>query len=635
MAEEDAQSGRARGDASAALLAAALGKVSDNPRVDALIERQIALADLQIADLEREDQVRHWSLRVHHVSDVLKLGFELAAALVVTAIAAIIGGAMWTAAHDNGLVIEAFNVPADMAANGLSGEVVATKVQDRLAWMLAHTDSIREANSFRNNWGDDIKVQIPDTGVSIGELYRYLAAWLGHQTHITGEVWRAGGKVSLSIRTGGDPARTLTAPESRFDDLIAKGAEAVYAKTQPYRWAVFLDTESRSTEAIAAVRDLALSGPLEERPWGYTFWGLLTVSHGNDIWGNLEKQRTANRLAPDLPNVAYNLAAAEEAVNHDEAALHAMQRAHVLYQAPAARQLASYAVAIQILMSAQESDELLGDYVDSQAQMRAVAALPDYADVHSLVPFVISENLARMHDVSGSERAEQGRKDEEALVSFFDAGSDNPEFRPPGIARAFVRGDWAAARAGLLALKNSPQMRVPAAAVLGPWLSLQLAYADAGLGDLAAAHTLTDSLPVDCYDCLRVRGQIAAFEHRWDVANDLFAKAVNAAPSIPFAHLEWGQMLMAKGDLEGAIAKFEHAHQKSPHFADPLEMWGEALIAKNRSDLALAKFEEANKYAPNWRRLHQKWGEALMWSGNKDEAKKQFTLARNLAANKS
>ena len=89
-------------------------------------------------------------------------------------------------------------------------------------------------------------------------------------------------------------------------------------------------------------------------------------------------------------------------------------------------------------------------------------------------------------------------------------------------------------------------------------------------------------------------------------------------------------MLLEKGDLNGAIAKFESAHAKGPHFADPLEMWGEALIAKNRSDLALAKFEEANKYAPKWGRLHLKWGEALWWTGSKAEARKQFAIAGTL-----
>jgi len=89
-------------------------------------------------------------------------------------------------------------------------------------------------------------------------------------------------------------------------------------------------------------------------------------------------------------------------------------------------------------------------------------------------------------------------------------------------------------------------------------------------------------------------------------------------------------MLMAKGDRDGAIAKFTLANKKGPHFADPLEMWGEALIVKNRSDLALAKFAEAAKYAPNWGRLHLKWGEALIWSGDKSGAAQQFAQAAHL-----
>ncbi len=95
-------------------------------------------------------------------------------------------------------------------------------------------------------------------------------------------------------------------------------------------------------------------------------------------------------------------------------------------------------------------------------------------------------------------------------------------------------------------------------------------------------------------------------------------------------YFEWGRVLLARGDYDGAIAKLELANQKGPHFADPLEMWGEALIAKNRSDLALAKFEEANKYAPNWGRLHLKWGEALSYTGDHAGAEKQFLIAAAL-----
>src|SRR5665213_1748111 len=75
-------------------------------RQSEVAERQKRLLDLQIADLEREDKVRHQSLRIHHIGDLLKLGFELAAALVVFAIVVAIGAAVWNAAHDDGLVIE-------------------------------------------------------------------------------------------------------------------------------------------------------------------------------------------------------------------------------------------------------------------------------------------------------------------------------------------------------------------------------------------------------------------------------------------------------------------------------------------------------------------------------------------------
>jgi tetratricopeptide (TPR) repeat protein len=156
------------------------------------------------------------------------------------------------------------------------------------------------------------------------------------------------------------------------------------------------------------------------------------------------------------------------------------------------------------------------------------------------------------------------------------------------------------------------------------------ALTEANLGDRNGAHALIDKTPLDCDMCIRFRGRIDALERNWGGARYWFERAAAQAPSLPFAYTDWGAMLLAKGDYDGAIVKFKTANLKGPHFADPLEMWGEALIAKNRSDLALAKFAEAEKYAPNWGRLHLKWGEALLWSGNKAEAKKQFATAAAL-----
>jgi tetratricopeptide (TPR) repeat protein len=168
--------------------------------------------------------------------------------------------------------------------------------------------------------------------------------------------------------------------------------------------------------------------------------------------------------------------------------------------------------------------------------------------------------------------------------------------------------------------------RHQAAQLLWPYF----AWALANTGRSADAEALIGKTPLDCDICLRVRGKIASSTRDWRSAEHWFEIVSRRTPSIPFADSEWGAMLLAKGDFDGAIAKFKIANEKGPHFADPLEMWGEALIAKNRSDLALAKFAEAAKYAPNWGRLHLKWGEALLWGGNRSSAKKQFDIAARL-----
>jgi tetratricopeptide (TPR) repeat protein len=197
--------------------------------------------------------------------------------------------------------------------------------------------------------------------------------------------------------------------------------------------------------------------------------------------------------------------------------------------------------------------------------------------------------------------------------------------------RAIALDRWQAARDALIAIEGYPNLRqtgnwalLPVAT--RPWL----AYADARLGNFSDANAIIAKTPGDCYLCERMRGNIDAARKKWDAAAWWFDDAVRQAPSIPFAYADWGAMLLAKGDYDGAIAKFRLANLKGPHFADPLEMWGETLIAKNRSDLALAKFEEANKYAPNWGRLHLKWGEALLWSGDRIGAQKQFAIASGL-----
>jgi hypothetical protein len=104
-----------------------------------------------------------------------------------------------------------------MVRDGLSGEVVATRFMDRLQALQTATASERPADSYQYNWGSDIKVEIPETGLSLGEFRNLLRDRFGHSTHISGEVIRTPTGIAVTARFGDAPPATLTGPQSQFD----------------------------------------------------------------------------------------------------------------------------------------------------------------------------------------------------------------------------------------------------------------------------------------------------------------------------------------------------------------------------------------------------------------------------------
>jgi tetratricopeptide (TPR) repeat protein len=149
-------------------------------------------------------------------------------------------------------------------------------------------------------------------------------------------------------------------------------------------------------------------------------------------------------------------------------------------------------------------------------------------------------------------------------------------------------------------------------------------------GDFIGADAMIANTPLDCYDCLRMRGRISAAEKNWLPAEHWFDLATHAGPSLPFAWTDWGRMRLAAGDVAGAIEALQIAHQKGPRFADPLELWGEALLAGRDYAGAAGKFAEAARYAPVWGHDRLLWGEALMLSGRYREARVQYEAADGL-----
>jgi len=404
---------------------------------------------------------------------------------------------------------------------------------------------------------------------------------------------------------------------------MQQAAESVYRATQPYRYAVYLTNANRAKEAEAAYRALIAEGSPTDRAWATIGIENIYANRG-DIGRAVRMANSALALKPDFIMVYVNVASLEAQLQHDEAALAAYRKVVALAEGPRDPELGELPWKIGRLSG---NAALAGDVGDYQAQLdydRQIEALPNFSG--------LVEN-ARQNDVVAYAFLHDGGGAREAYADLPPSSDPQVVFGREG-SRSFadvLLGRWQTL------LEKRPMFET-ALAKLGAvgkiaaerqfWPVVADALAESG--DLAGAHKLVDRTPTDCILCLRVRGHLDALGKNWGGADYWLARAAQAAPSPPFVWTDWGRMLMAKGDYDGAIAKSALAHEKGPHFADALELWGEALVAKNRSDLALAKFEEAAKYAPNWGRLRLKWGEALWWSGDKDSAQKQFAVAATL-----
>ena len=546
---------------------------------------------------------------------------RIATAAIGITIAAGLGYMIWDAANSNDLVIDAFAVPPDLAARGLSGPVVAAKLSDKIAAMQAQTVSQRAPKSYANGISDGLKLDIPETGVSLAELDRFLRAKLGHDLHIGGEIVETAKGIALTARVGTDGSPTVTGAEADMDAMLQRLAEQVYRTTQPYRYTVWLEIQRRYAEAMAILKPLAASGAAGERAWAYDNWAVNTMLRESERAGLALLRRG---LALDLDHylLAANIAGSENRLGRAEESLRDFQAALALvaahgrdYMLPGRIAGIEHAFRSNIF---RHQGALLEALEQNHLGMEAGAAGAGN----------LSQGISVRADILAAALHEPAAARATLAESPPFIGGNNLPADVPSLTIALAAQDWPAV---LAAEKDFASM----AALFPGFAEDKATMADppvalAHLGQFAAAEARLKDMPADCYPCLRARAQVATLQKQDARADWWFARATAIGPSLPFAETEWGQALLERGDAAGAIAKFTIANQKGPHFADPLEGWGEALMAKNQSHLALAKFAEANKYAPNWGRLHLKWGEALVYAGKKDEAKKHFARAVTL-----
>jgi hypothetical protein len=598
-------------------------------KADAFLDDQRNLAAAQLHHLSVQTKHLHLDMWEKWLGVLLRMatlvvGVGLAAGLTI---------ALWEASRAEGTVVDAFSVPPQLAQAGVTGDVVASDLTGMIGAIRNEiaSNSASNAQQVRQDQVDDIKVDIPETGVSLGQAWRYLRLWLGHERHLTGNLRLAvDGRATLTVMSDGAWIASVSAATTDLDKLEQQAAEQVFAKIDPHNMVIYFRATGRFSESLAAAeRDADLAVSPKERADAHSLWAAQIRSATGDIRQASAHARIAAAIYPQSAANQWELMSEALLLGHDEEALHRAQLLPGFKQEEQAKSLQGRGFARFLGEGAFERDFLQGGFAQAAAKDECQSCS------RTLRSLGHAENAARAHDMAAS-RAWV----EEALTSRPQVSSDWRSVLGADIAKVqyywnATADDWPAA----VASARAYQANIRANPALSPGIKALLlrvraqpllATALAKSGDTAGAEAAIEATPQDCYDCIRTRGVIAAAAGRWSSADTWFARAVHDAPSIPFAYADWGQSLLARGQPDAAIEKFKQSNQKGPHYADPLEEWGEALMAKNQSHLALAKFAEAEKYAPNWGRLHLKWGEALTYAGRKDEAHAQFARAASL-----
>jgi tetratricopeptide (TPR) repeat protein len=501
-----------------------------------------------------------------------------------------------SAIEAHGVVIEAFEVPPDLAQRGVTGEVIAKKVLDQLADMAAETSvmSARPANSYSSSWGNDLKVAIPETGVSFGELSRYLHQALGHESHISGEVYETPTGITVTARAGEEPAKSFNGRIEDIDQLVRKAAESIYEQTQPFRFGNYLNFGGRRDEALPILKRLSHGPNPVDRAWALQAMGSNALNIDNDLAQMATEERAALATLPGLLRAMESLVWAELRLGHDAAAV--ALASQCVSASPESK--ATVAPEWHQLFAAEclaFKSSLEGDYPEV---LRAASTLSerDRARVNFL-PDPLIEGPLGTHDLDAVLS--------DSWYAALTGASGRDDARNLYLARvALERGDPRAVEllSKVCAYRDGLGKRGSHDYMLrvhGLWLAL----AKARFGDLPGGQALIAETPMDCRMCVDFRGRIAAMAGNTADAEKWFAQAIDMAPKLPQVYTDRGQARLDRGELGGALTDATQAATLSPHDGDAWKLWGDVLAKQGHAKEALVKYDEALKYVPNWKQL--------------------------------
>lgn len=533
-----------------------------------------------------EDQVRDGKLRTF--AQHMRNGLQVFVALILTGIGVGLALMLIDAFKSQSVIVEPFDAPPALAQRGLMGKVVAGGLLDALTRLQQSTRSSAAQRNLANAWTNDIKVEVPETGVSISDIERALKTRFGHDIHIDGDlVLTDSGGLALTVRGDSVSPKTFEGGASDLGKLTTEAAEYVFGQSQPALYATYLSNADRDADAVAFVKQAYATAGAADRPYLLNLWGISLQNLGRDPRATLPLFDEAIKQNPEFWVAHANIMNVDQMVGDEEGTWREGQ--------------SMFAKAGGRPGRAKELDYGNLDLV-AWNLLAWRDGIVDDEKAHggiwsgsSIAGGQIADIDQRLHEPAAAELA----------LQTMPADSRDPTI--PAMTH-FVHGRMAADVGDTK--KAAAEMESFAVDFANPIVSsnyagyscwIAPAEEAAGRPDKADAVLKSAGRYVDCY---RFRADILDHRGDWAGAQKAYAAAVGIAPDLPAAYYSWGVALVRHGDLSGAEARLAAAHARGPNWADPLKAWGDVLAREGRWKDALAKYNEALRNAPSWAALH-------------------------------
>lgn len=591
---------RTKGGAEPFAVAIAAILSSQSPEVAAetaaFLREQTELLRAQKTHLEAEHEFFNAERTPRLLALRLRTGLQVFIALFATLIGVGVVILIYSALHSHSLVVDSFEIAPNLAGQVPNGTIVAAGLLDVLTRIQAANRSSVEHRGLSNAWTNEIAINVPETGISIGQIERTLKTRFGHDQHITGDLVQSErGGIALTVRGNGILPKTFTDETRNLGKLVTEAGEYVYGQSQPGLWTAYLSNNDRGDDAIRFAQTAYTTVAPSERPYVLNYWANAIAGKGGDgaMREALRLYQEAIRLKPDFwvgyDNVMYALANLGDEEGVVRVGEKMMKTAGGRPGRAPANTYSNYDVTVWDLSAARAEGIADMDFNGGSGTSAAFAGAEN---------LYIAQLDVQLHDAEAAALRLKTTRVEERNV---------PDVASAAIGRALLAEEegnfamaarewdtYAAAYANPTVSTTNPQLMCFAAPSYEK--TGQVSKADAALNAVGALTF------VDCY---RFRGDVLEMRGDWAGAQRWYAMAVKLGPSIPSGYYSWGAALARRGDLGGAAAKLREANRTGSHWADPLKVWGDVLAAGGHTKEALAKYDAALKYAPNWRQLKE------------------------------